>query len=71
MQNCFPAEIEKSIFFSLNLDICYPMTGNYYLSLGVSVLLHLNIYLHLLEEQITPGKMCKSDSVFTPYKKGY
>lgn len=58
-------------FFPLNLDICYPMTGNYYLSLGDSVLLHLNIYLHLLEEQITPGKMCKSDSVFTPYNKGY
>lgn len=47
------------------------MTGNHYLSLGDSVRLHLNIYLHLLEEQITPGKMCKSDSVFTPYKKGY
>ena len=47
------------------------MTGNHYLSLGDSVRLHLNIYLHLLEEQITPGKMCKSDSVFTPHKKGY
>lgn len=43
------------------------MTDNYYLSLGDGVLLHPNIYSHLSEEQITPGKMYKMNSVFIPY----
>ena len=36
------------------------------LVLGIQLFLHWSIYLHLLQGQITPGRMCRSESVSLP-----